>query len=135
MIVSGLQAAINNREKTENLFPGNRRRQTQLHPLFEGLEKALELEIHSDIKAYYNRYWSDPIPARFEDGDLSLLFVWNDEDFERLRGNLIGHAMAKHKIKAATDIFFRLYGTGRAGTESGKPEWSNFAGKTRQTSA
>ncbi|MCW8886607.1 MAG: SecY-interacting protein [Motiliproteus sp.] len=80
--------------------------QSQAHSLFDGLEQALELPIHEDIKTYYNRYWSDPIPARFEDGDLSLLFVWNEADFERLRGNLIGHALAKHKIKQPLTFFF-----------------------------
>lgn len=81
-------------------------RQKNLHPLFEGLESALETPIHPDLKSYYGRYWSDPIPATFKNDDLSLLFVWNDDDYERLRANLIGHALSKQKIKQPLTFFF-----------------------------
>ncbi len=81
-------------------------RQQQQHSLFEGLESALETEIHPDIKAYYGRYWSDPIPAEFNHDKLSLLFVWNDDDYERLRANIIGHALSKQKIKQPLTFFF-----------------------------
>ncbi len=60
-------------------------RQQQLPDLFQGLAHALETEIHPDIVSYYSRYWSDPLPASFNGDRLSLLFVWNDEDYERLR--------------------------------------------------
>lgn len=81
-------------------------RQTTTNPLFDGLSAALETEIHRDIRDYYNRYWSDPIAASSADGDLSLLFVWNDEDFERLRANLIGHALNKRRQKLPLTLFF-----------------------------
>lgn len=80
--------------------------QQQTHPLFAGLENALETEIHPDLASYFNRYWSDPLPARCADGDLSLLFVWNEEDFERLRGNMIGHALMKKKRRQPLTLFF-----------------------------
>ncbi|MEH6813594.1 MAG: SecY-interacting protein [Motiliproteus sp.] len=76
------------------------------HPLFEGLESALETPVHADIKNYYGRYWSDPIPARFRDDELSLLFIWNDKDYERLRANIIGHALNKKKTKQPLTFFF-----------------------------
>ncbi len=81
-------------------------RQQRSHDLFQGLSAALETEIHPDLITYYGRYWSDPIPATYTDGDLSLLFVWNDEDYERLRGNLIGHALTKRKQKRPLTFFF-----------------------------
>ncbi|OMH25927.1 SecY-interacting protein [Motiliproteus sp. MSK22-1] len=74
--------------------------------LFERLEDALEFKIHTDIKQYYSRYWSDSIPASFNGDHLSLLFVWNDSDYERLRGNLIGHCLSKRKAKSPPTFFF-----------------------------
>lgn len=75
--------------------------------LFEGLEQALEQPIHPALSTYYSRYWSDPIPARLPDGqEASLLQIWNTADFERLRGNLIGHALSKQKQRRPLTLFF-----------------------------
>lgn len=74
--------------------------------LFERLGEALECEIHPDIKSYYSRYWSDPIYAAHPDGELSLLFAWNDEELERLRANLIGHALTKQRTRQPLTLFF-----------------------------
>lgn len=81
-------------------------RQEQAHPLFEGLGYALDTEIHPDIISYYSRYWSDPLPATCDEGNLSLLFVWNEEDYERLRGNLVGHCMMQRRRKHPLTLFF-----------------------------
>ncbi|MEH6824378.1 MAG: SecY-interacting protein [Motiliproteus sp.] len=81
-------------------------RQEQSNDLFERLELALETPIHPDIKAYFQRYWSDPLPARSPQGLLQLLFVWNPEDYERLRANLIGHALGRIKLKQPLSLFF-----------------------------
>mgnify|MGYP002862698994 CR=1 FL=1 len=81
-------------------------RQTQNNDMFERLELALETPIHPDIKAYYQRYWSDPLFARSPQGQLNLLFVWNTEDYERLRANLIGHALGRIKLKQPLSLFF-----------------------------
>ncbi len=80
--------------------------QGQPNDLFERLEQALEVEIHSDIKAYYSRYWSDPLPAQSPQGQLNLLFVWNSQDLERLRANLIGHALGRQRLKQPLSFFF-----------------------------
>ncbi len=90
----------------DDMCPWKPVRQTVPHDLFEGLAAALETPIHPDIKAYYTRYWSDPLPARCPDGDLDLLFVWNDDDYERLRANLIGHALLKKRKKQPLTFFF-----------------------------
>ena len=37
---------------------------------------------------------------------MSLLFLWNPADTDRLNENLIGHAMAKQRAKAPMSIFF-----------------------------
>ncbi len=73
---------------------------------FAGLENALEYEIHRDIKTHYGRYWSANLPADAPDGRLSLLFLWNDQDVERLIENLIGHAVACRHNKTPFAVFF-----------------------------
>ncbi len=80
--------------------------QQQTPELFQGLAHALETDIHPDIVRYYTRYWSDPLPASFNGDRLNLLFVWNDEDYERLRGNLIGHALTQRRRKLPLTLFF-----------------------------
>ncbi len=73
---------------------------------FAPLERALETEIHADIKAYYGAYWAAGLEAEAIDGHVSLLFLWNVEDIERLNENLIGHAFAKRQAKAPLTVFF-----------------------------
>lgn len=80
----------------------------QLSPpsMFDRLGEALEIEVHPDLVEFYGRYWSDPLPAKSQDGELSLLQVWNEDDMERLRSNLIGHAMMLRKQKRPLTFFF-----------------------------
>lgn len=83
-------------------------RRSQLARDFDGLENALETQIHSDIKAYYGRYWSANVVAEAPDGHVSLLFLWNQQDVDRLIENLIGHAIACQQNKAPFSVFFAL---------------------------
>lgn len=74
--------------------------------MFERLAEALDTPIHPDLALYYSRYWSDPIYAQHADGELSLLFAWNPQEFERLRANLIGHALNKRRMRQPLTLFF-----------------------------
>lgn len=79
----------------------------QVEPVdFSGLSNALELPIHEDIVAYYGNYWSGNFEARSFEGPVSLIQLWNQEDFERLIGNLIGHAIAKQRGRQPFTVFF-----------------------------
>ena len=82
--------------------------QTESIDMFERLSQALETEIHPDIADFYNVYWSDPLPAKAPQGELSLLQVWNPDDIERLRANLIGHALEKKRRKLPLTLFFAV---------------------------
>lgn len=73
---------------------------------FSGLENALELTVHPDIKDYYGAYWSGGLEAAAPDGHVSLILLWNGADAERLVENLIGHAMAKQRARASFSVFF-----------------------------
>jgi len=73
---------------------------------FAGLENALEVTIHPDLKAYYGSYWSGGLEAEAPQGHVSLIFLWNPQDADRLIANLIGHALAKRRQKAPLSVFF-----------------------------
>ena len=73
---------------------------------FAPLERALEITVHPDIKAYYGAYWAAGLEAEAVDGHVSLLFLWNPDDVARLNENLIGHAMAKQRAKSPMSVFF-----------------------------
>jgi len=75
---------------------------------FENVESALELSLHPDIKTYFTTIYSEQLNAKTQDGELSLLFAWNKEDFQRLQENLIGHILMKRRLKQAETVFFAV---------------------------
>ena len=72
---------------------------------FSHLENALEFPIHADIKTFYSRYWAGGIEARSTEGPVSLIQLWNYDDYERLVANLIGHALAQKRARAPFTVF------------------------------
>lgn len=81
-------------------------KQTVATDMFERLAEALETPLHPDICAYYTTFWSDPLLAQSSEGDLVLLQAWNEADIERLRSNLIGHALNKRRQRQPLTLFF-----------------------------
>jgi len=75
---------------------------------FNNVESALELKLHQDIKTYFTTIFSGDIEAKCLDGQLSLLFAWNSEDFERLQENIIGHILMKQRLKQDETVFFAV---------------------------
>ena len=73
---------------------------------FSGLEHALELSIHPDVKDYYGTFWSAGLEAQAEEGPVTLIQLWNRQDFDRLIENLIGHALAKRRARQPFTLFF-----------------------------
>lgn len=74
--------------------------------MFDRLKEALGYPIHPATITYYSRYWSDPIRCRHPEGELELLFCWNEADLERLRGNLVGHLLILRKRRRPASLFF-----------------------------
>lgn len=72
---------------------------------FGGLERALEVQIHPDIKSFYGSYWSAPLELEASEGGMTLIQVWNEDDFDRLAENILGHAIAKQRAKAPLTVF------------------------------
>lgn len=75
---------------------------------FSATEQALGMVFHADIKTFYCRYWSEGLNASAERGDLQLLQAWNEDDFERLLQNLIGHVLMKRRLKQPETLFFAV---------------------------
>ncbi len=75
---------------------------------FENVESALELSLHQDIKTYFTTLYSESLDAVCEDGELTLLFAWNNDDFQRLQENLIGHVLMKQRLKQEITLFFAV---------------------------
>lgn len=75
---------------------------------FSGVEHALELTLHPDIKSFYGRYWSEHLNAQSTRGQLQLLQAWNLDDFDRLLQNLIGHVLMKQKLGQRITLFLAV---------------------------
>ena len=75
---------------------------------FDNIESALDLSLHTDIKEYFSTFFSESIDAKCSEGNLSLLFAWNFEDFQRLQENIIGHVLMKKRLKQKVSIFFAV---------------------------
>ena len=73
---------------------------------FSGLAKAADAPIHPDIQDYYGLFWSGVLQAKTDEGDVSLIQIWNAEDFTRLLENLVGHLFMKIRAKAPFTVFF-----------------------------
>jgi SecY interacting protein Syd len=73
---------------------------------FAGLENALETQVHPSIKTYYGAFWSAHLEAKAQDGPVSLLQVWNEEDRARLIENLLGHHLIQKRAKGPLSLFF-----------------------------
>jgi SecY interacting protein Syd len=73
---------------------------------FSGLANAVEAPIHADAIEYFSSFWSSSIQGKTKEGPLSLIQLWNPEDFERLIENLIGHLIAKSNVKLPFTLFF-----------------------------
>jgi|TARA_B110000196_G_scaffold235905_1_gene204384 SecY interacting protein Syd len=73
---------------------------------FRGLANALETEIHPDICTFYSSFWSGSLETTSQEGQVSLIQMWNQDDFDRLIENFIGHALMKRQQKLPLTLFF-----------------------------
>lgn len=73
---------------------------------FSNVEQALELELHPDIKSFYQLHYGAGLAAQHSRGKLLLLMVWNSDDLKRLQENIIGHIIMKRRLKQRETVFF-----------------------------
>jgi SecY interacting protein Syd len=72
---------------------------------FHDLETALEVSFHPDIWHFYGSFWSNGICVERHDINFNLIQIWNEEDEQLLKENLLGHAFAKIKAKLPLSFF------------------------------
>lgn len=73
--------------------------------IFSAMEQALNVEFHPDILTFYSSYWSDGLVVSHETGEISLIQIWNQQDEEMLKENILGHAFAKKKNRLPLTVF------------------------------
>lgn len=73
--------------------------------LFTSIESALEMKFHPDLDAFYGAFWSNGLSVEFNDLPFNLIQIWNEEDQENLKQNLLGHAFAKRKNRLPMTLF------------------------------
>ena len=98
-------------EKQQSAAPGQNvawQMVNQQGTSFDGLEIALQTEIHHSIKTYYTSVWFPNLGATYHEDELELLGVWNKQEFELLQANLIGHALQQRYAKLPLTFFFAL---------------------------
>ncbi|GAA0784333.1 MULTISPECIES: SecY-interacting protein [Pseudomonadati] len=79
---------------------------------FHNVEHALALSLHADINLFYGQFYSAPLMFTSEWGEGELLQAWNQQDFEYLQQNIIGHLMMKKKLKQPPTWFIGVLGDG-----------------------
>lgn len=66
---------------------------------FDNVASALDITLHSDINGLYGHFFSGPLMFNSQWGSGEVLQPWNQNDFECLQQNIIGHLMMKKKLK------------------------------------
>lgn len=72
---------------------------------FSGIEHALGLELHASIKAFYGDYFSAGLQMDYQQNPIELVQAWNEQDFELLLENIIGHLLMQRRLKKQTTVF------------------------------
>ncbi|ART79641.1 SecY-interacting protein Syd [Oceanisphaera avium] len=72
---------------------------------FLNVGEALELAVHEDVSAFFGHYFAGNIDGCFKGLFFTLLQPWNEQDFDRLQQNQIGHQLMMEKLKLPASWF------------------------------
>lgn len=73
--------------------------------LFDNLETAFEDSFPEELKWFYGSFWSNGICVEYDTLPFNLIQIWNEEDEEQLKENMLGHVFAKNKNKQPISYF------------------------------
>lgn len=71
----------------------------------DGVERALEIQLHPDAHAFFTSQFAGDMTARFDNLECTLLQAWSEDDFIRLQENLIGHLLTQKRLKLSPTLF------------------------------
>ncbi|WP_241575423.1 SecY-interacting protein [Rosenbergiella nectarea] len=71
----------------------------------DSVSKGVDLVVQPSVVAFYTTQFAAEMPASFEGMPLTLLQVWNREDFTLLQQNLVGHLVMKRRLKHSPTLF------------------------------
>lgn len=75
---------------------------------FQEIGDALGVVVHSDLEALFGSHFSEHLSVTFQGHPYTLLLPWNDDDFNALAENLIGHMLMQRKRKVAASWFIGI---------------------------
>lgn len=71
----------------------------------DAVSRGMEILLQPTVVSFYTSQFAAEMPARFDDQQLTLLQIWNEDDVERIQQNLIGHLLMKQRLKQSPTLF------------------------------
>lgn len=69
------------------------------------VEQVIFITLHPDAHDFYQTQYAGDMAATFNGLSLTLIQIWNDDDFSRLEQNLIAHLNMQKKLKRRPSVF------------------------------
>lgn len=69
------------------------------------LNEALEFVLPQALADFYCSCYADHLQVHFAGKNLTLLQIWNAEDFAQLQENIIGHVLMKRRLRQRDTVF------------------------------
>ncbi|ARU93140.1 SecY-interacting protein [Tatumella citrea] len=76
-----------------------------LPPSLDAVERGLEISLQPAVTGWYTAQFAGDMQAEWFGMPVTLLQVWNEEDFSRVQENLIGHLVMKRRLKQSPTLF------------------------------
>lgn len=71
----------------------------------DAVSRGIDLVIQESVVAFYTTQFAADMKAKYGELSLTLLQVWNEDDFERVQQNLLGHLVMKRRLKHSPTLF------------------------------